>query len=63
MISEATPTADRAYVWVWLPGAVAPVVAGLLQRDRHGGYGFTYGREPVKPRGTARMICWTRRSA
>lgn len=44
MTSEATPTADRAYVWVWLPGAVAPVVAGLLRRDRHGGYGFAYGR-------------------
>ena len=44
MISEAMPTADRAYVWVWLPGAVAPVVAGLLRRDRHGGYGFAYGR-------------------
>jgi serine/threonine-protein kinase HipA len=23
---------------------VAPVVAGLLRRDRHGGYGFAYGR-------------------
>lgn len=44
MISEAMPTADRAYVWVWLPGAVAPVVAGLLRRDARGGYGFVYGR-------------------
>lgn len=44
MISEGTPTADRAYVWVWLPGAVGPMVAGLLRRDRHGGYGFVYGR-------------------
>ena len=25
MISEGAPTADRAYVWVWLPGAVALV--------------------------------------
>ena len=44
MISEGAPTADRAYVWVWLPGAVVPVVAGLLRRDRQGGYGFVYGR-------------------
>ncbi len=44
MISEAMPTADRAYVWVWLPGAVVPVVAGLLRRDRHGGYAYVYGR-------------------
>ena len=44
MTSEAMPTPDRAYVWIWLPGAVAPVVAGLLQRDSRGGYGFVYGR-------------------
>lgn len=24
---------DRAYVWVWLPGATEPVVAGVLNRD------------------------------
>ena len=44
MTSEAAPTADRAYVSVWLPGAAAPVVAGLLRRDARGGYGFVYGR-------------------
>jgi len=44
MTSETTPTADQAYVWVWLPGAAAPVVAGLLRRDARGGYGFVYGR-------------------
>jgi serine/threonine-protein kinase HipA len=44
MPSKAAPRADRAYVWVWLPGAVTPVVAGLLRRDARGGYGFVYGR-------------------
>lgn len=34
---------DRAFVWVWLPGASAPVVAGRL--DAAGGVlTFTYGR-------------------
>lgn len=37
------PGPRRAYVWVWLPGATEPVVAGVLER-----YGelitFTYGR-------------------
>lgn len=34
---------DRAYVWVWLPGAVAPVPAGVIRRagDR---FRFGYGR-------------------
>jgi hypothetical protein len=44
MTSEAAPSADRTYVWVWLPGAAGPVVAGLLRRDVRGGYGFVYGR-------------------
>ena len=44
MTSEAVPSADRTYVWVWLPGVTAPVVAGLLRRDARGGYGFVYGR-------------------
>lgn len=44
MISDTLSSADRAYVWVWLPGATAPVVAGLLQREKQGGYGFVYGR-------------------
>ena len=34
----------EAYVWVWLPGAVAPVVAGLLEEQRTGLITFTYGR-------------------
>jgi serine/threonine-protein kinase HipA len=34
MTSDATPTGRRQlYVWVWLPGARAPVVAGVLTRS------------------------------
>jgi serine/threonine-protein kinase HipA len=41
MTSEEEPT--RAFVWVWLPGAPDPVVAGRL--DAHEGIlTFTYGR-------------------
>ena len=28
-----TKTPDEAYVWIWLPGAVEPVVAGRIARD------------------------------
>ncbi|SLK11250.1 type II toxin-antitoxin system HipA family toxin [Novosphingobium mathurense] len=35
---------DEAYVWIWLPGARKPVVAGLLSRQRDGRFGFNYGR-------------------
>ncbi|WP_020503842.1 type II toxin-antitoxin system HipA family toxin [Lamprocystis purpurea] len=48
MTSERGIHADRAYVWVWLPGALAPVVAGVLSRDARGGYGFTYGRSYLR---------------
>jgi serine/threonine-protein kinase HipA len=34
---------DEAYVWVWLPGATSPVVAGLLEH-RGDVITFTYGR-------------------
>lgn len=34
----------RAYVWIWLPGQTFPVAAGLVERDEHGYYRFTYGR-------------------
>lgn len=36
-------TSDRAYVWVWLPGATEPVVAGALDPVGNGLH-FTYGR-------------------
>jgi len=48
MISERGIHADRAYAWVWLPGALAPVVAAVLSRDARGGYGFTYGRSYLR---------------
>lgn len=34
---------DEAYVWIWLPGAIEPVVAGLITRDGER-YVFNYGR-------------------
>ncbi len=41
MTSEPSPR--EAYVWIWLPGATAPVVAGRLARDG-GKLVFNYGR-------------------
>jgi serine/threonine-protein kinase HipA len=37
------PEAREAYVWMYLPGATEPVVAGLIQRERRR-YVFNYGR-------------------
>jgi serine/threonine-protein kinase HipA len=37
------PRHDEAYVWVWLPGATEPVVAGRLARDGESLI-FNYGR-------------------
>ena len=34
----------EAYVWIWLPNATTPVVAGRLERQAQGAYVFTYGR-------------------
>lgn len=34
---------DRAYVWIWLPDATQPVVAGVLNRDGNR-FIFNYGR-------------------
>lgn len=38
-----TSKAQSAYVWIWLPGEVEPIVAGFIQKqgDKHL---FTYGR-------------------
>lgn len=43
MISETRSPYEKAFVWVWLPGATKPVVAGVLakQDDR---LQFNYGR-------------------
>jgi serine/threonine-protein kinase HipA len=37
-----TSERDRAFVWIWLPGAAEPVVAGRLDRVGES-IGFTYG--------------------
>jgi serine/threonine-protein kinase HipA len=39
-----TSEPDLAFVWVWLPGARRPVVAGRLDRGPGGIISFTYGR-------------------
>jgi serine/threonine-protein kinase HipA len=44
------PRHDEAYVWVWLPGATAPVVAGRLARDGESLI-FNYGRSYLKLEG------------
>lgn len=38
----SAPRNDNAFVWVWLPGATSPVVAGRVRRDG-GAYRFAYG--------------------
>jgi serine/threonine-protein kinase HipA len=47
MTSRTLP--NEAYVWIWLPGAVEPVVAGLITREgeRHV---FNYGRSYLERR-------------
>ena len=47
MTSDGAPT--NAYAWVWLPGAVDPVVAGVLQVEEgisYFNYGASYLRRP-----------------
>ncbi len=40
-----TSSGDKeAYVWIWLPGEVDPVVAGRLVLDEQGNAQFNYGR-------------------
>ena len=39
----------QAYVWIWLPGQVEPVVAGKLEADR-GLMHFNYGRSYLEHR-------------
>ena len=41
MTSKRAP--DEAYVWVWMPGAVEPVVAGVI-RSRGTSFVFSYGK-------------------
>ena len=44
------PRHDEAYVWVWLPGATEPVVAGRLARDGESLI-FNYGRSYLELEG------------
>jgi serine/threonine-protein kinase HipA len=48
MISD--PHYAEAYVWVWLPGRMAPVVAGRIARDG-GNFLFNYGRSYLALKG------------
>ncbi len=43
MMSSKVPKYDEAFVWVWLPGATEPVVAGRLDAS-DGLVTFTYGK-------------------
>jgi serine/threonine-protein kinase HipA len=43
MSSDQAALPGEAFVWIWLPDAVAPVVAGRLARDGHF-YSFNYGQ-------------------
>ena len=43
MTSEAHAVYSEAYVWVWLPDALEPVVAGLLTQQGQQ-LVFNYGR-------------------
>ncbi len=43
MTSEISPEYSEAYVWIWLPNALHPVVAGLLSKQGQK-LAFNYGR-------------------
>jgi serine/threonine-protein kinase HipA len=40
----SNPTDKEAYVWIWLPAATKPIVAGKLERDDLGNIQFNYGK-------------------
>lgn len=44
------PSIKEAFVWIWLPGAVAPVVAGRIEREGNA-HIFTYGRSYLEREG------------
>ncbi|WP_449470041.1 type II toxin-antitoxin system HipA family toxin [Sphingobium chungangianum] len=46
----APPYATEAYVWIWLPGTLEPVVAGLIERQGNV-HVFTYGRSYLERHG------------
>lgn len=51
MTSKTTSSSKEAYVWIWLPGEVGPVVAGLLSQSIDGSnvsLDFNYGQSYLK---------------
>ncbi len=51
MTSKTTSSPKEAYVWIWLPGEVEPVVAGLLSQSIDGSnvsLDFNYGQSYLK---------------
>jgi serine/threonine-protein kinase HipA len=42
------PSEAQCYVWVWLPGKIDPVVAGVLVKKREQRYAFRYGQSYLK---------------
>lgn len=49
-MSSKLPKYDEAYVWVWLPGATEPVVAGRLSAE-NGLVHFNYGKSYLEREG------------
>ncbi|MGO1080251.1 type II toxin-antitoxin system HipA family toxin [Inquilinus sp. CA228] len=49
MTSDHSDRPTEAFVWIWLPGAVEPVVAGRVGLDG-GAYSFNYGRSYLERR-------------
>jgi len=41
---QPTEAPKEAFVWIWLPGQTAPVVAGRLAKAAGGSYAFNYGQ-------------------
>ena len=46
-VDAGLPAATDAFVWIWLPGALEPVIAGRIERDGNA-HVFTYGRSYLK---------------
>lgn len=44
-------TDREAYVWIWLPDAIEPVVAGKLEADEQGSIQFNYGKSYLERAG------------
>ncbi len=42
-VDAGLPAATEAFVWIWLPGALEPVIAGRIEREGNA-HVFTYGR-------------------